>query len=121
MGLENRELTAPEKSVLARLRKIAAKLPGVSEERDKFGHTTLKFRKKSLAILGLNPEGVASLAIKTDLVTQAALIKGKSFYRTRYVGQHGWVSADGPASKMEWRTIEHLIADTYQTIAPRKR
>jgi len=119
MGLENRELSAAEQAVLARLRRITAKLNGVSEERDKFGHVAIKVGKQSLALLG-EDNGTPSLGLKTDLDTQAALVKRDKFYRTPYVGQHGWVSIDGTVRQLDWSAIEQVITDTYEKVAPRK-
>lgn len=102
--------------VLARIRGIMKRLPGVEESRDKFGHYAFKVGKQSLALLGEGP----SLGIKTDLATQAVLIKRGKFYRTPYVGQHGWVSIDGNAKQMDWKAIEEVITDTYRATAPKK-
>jgi hypothetical protein len=116
---QNRELTAAEKAVLTRLRRIYKDLAGVSEERDKFGHVAIKVGKKTLAMLGLE-NGVPSLGLKSDLTTQAALIKRGRFYKTPYVGQHGWVSIDGTVKQMDWPAIEEVLTDTYSTVAPKK-
>jgi hypothetical protein len=119
MADANRKQSPAELKVLAKLRGVCMRLPGVTEERDGFGHFTFKVGKKSLAILGAD-EGVPSLGIKTDTHTQAAVIKRGGFFRTPYVGQHGWVSTNGTADKLDWKTIEDLIVDTYRSVAPKK-
>ena len=119
MGDADRQRSAAELAVLKRLLQAAANLPGVTEERDGFGHTTLRAGKKSLAILG-EDNGVPSLAIKTDLATQAQLIKRTTFYKTPYVGQHGWVSIDGGVKELDWGTIDELVVDAYRAVAPKK-
>lgn len=119
MGNADRVQSPAELKVLAKLRAICTRLPGVTEERDGFGHSTFKVAKKSLAILG-EDEGAPSLAVKTDLHTQAALIKRGGFFRTPYVGQHGWVSCKGTVNQLDWNTIEELLYDTYRTSAPKK-
>ena len=119
MGHADRERSSAEMAVLERLRKLATRLPGVTEERDGFGHTTMRVGKKSFAILG-ESNGVPSLAVKTDLDTQAALVKRGAFYRTPYVGQHGWVSIDGGVRKIDWAAIDELLRDAYRAIAPKK-
>lgn len=119
MGDSNRQLTAGEQAVLARLRRIYETLPGVTEERDKFGHVALKVGKKTLAMLGLADDR-PSLGIKTDLATQAALIKRKDFHKTPYVGQHGWVSTEGTVRQLDWKAIEEILVDTYRGVAPKK-
>jgi predicted DNA-binding protein (MmcQ/YjbR family) len=119
MGNPERERSSAELAILDQLRKVCAVLPGVTEHRDGFGHTTLRVGKKSFAILGEH-DGTPSLALKTDLDTQAALVKRSAFYRTPYVGQHGWVSIDGDVGKLDWSAIEELIVEAYRAIAPKK-
>ena len=120
MGESARSLTAAEQAVLRRLREVYRKLDGVVEERDKFGHTSLRVGKKTLAMLGLN-EGVPSLGLKSDLTTQAFLVEGGRFYRTPYVGQHGWVSIDGTVKQLDWDAITDVLTATYAAVAPKRR
>ena len=115
----NRERTKAELAILGRLRPICAKLPGVTEDRDGFGHTTLKVGKTSFLILGQHAD-VPSLAIKTDRDTQAALIKRGGYYRTPYIGQHGWISVDGTVRELDFAEIEELATDTWRAVAPKK-
>jgi predicted DNA-binding protein (MmcQ/YjbR family) len=115
----DRERSSAELAVLGRLRKLCVPLPGVTEQRDGFGHTTLRVGKKSFAILG-EQDGIPSLALKADLHTQAALVKRSAFYKTPYVGQHGWVSVDGGVKELDWATIEEILNDAYRAIAPKK-
>lgn len=104
--------------MVAELKRICARLPGVTSERDGWDHLAFKVGKKSLALLG-DHEGVPSLGIKTDVETQAALVKRGGFVKTPYVGQHGWVSTADPNS-VDWDTVEELIVDTYRAVAPKK-
>ena len=116
----DRKLTAAEQAVLKRLRRIYEPLGGVSEERDKFGHVAIKVGKKTLAMLGLDGD-VPSLGLKSDLTTQAFLVERGRFYRTPYVGQHGWVSIDGTVKQMDWAAIEDVLTATYRAVAPKRR
>ena len=54
-------------------------------------------------------------AIKADLLTQDALIRRGPWFRTPYIGQHGWVSAH-TSGKLNWTEIEDLV---YGTMAKR--
>ncbi len=119
MGDPNRKRSAAELAVLKRLRAVCADLPGITESRDGFGHSVLKVGTKSIAILG-EDDGEPSLAIKTDLQTQAALIKRSSFFKTPYVGQHGWVSTRGNVKNLDWESILDVLLDTYRSVAPKK-
>ena len=120
MGDAARKLTPAEEAVLKRLRRIYEPLGGVVEERDKFGHVAIKVGKKTLAMLGLAGD-VPSLGLKSDLTTQAFLVEGGRFYRTPYVGQHGWVSIDGTAKQLDWPAIEDVLTATYRAVAPKRR
>jgi len=119
MGDANRKLTPAEEAVLKRLRRIYEPLGGVVEERDKFGHVAIRVGKKTLAMLGVD-NGVPSLGLKSDLTTQAFLVEGGKFYRTPYVGQHGWVSINGTAKDLDWAAIEDVLVATYRAVAPKK-
>ena len=119
MGNQNRKLTAAEVAVLERLRRIYRDLAGVVEDRDKFGHVAIRVGKKTLAMLG-EQDGVPSLGLKSDLTTQDMLVQGGRFYRTPYVGQHGWVSIDGTVRQMDWPAIEDVLTATYRAVAPKR-
>ena len=59
-----------------------------------------------------------SMAIKTTLDKQRNLIEQGDFVRTKYIGQHGWVSLDR-LTLTDWDKIEHLIAEAYVLVAPK--
>jgi predicted DNA-binding protein (MmcQ/YjbR family) len=113
------QLGTPEgRALLRALRETCARLPEVEEIIDGFGHTTFKVRKKSFVIAGMGEHGEA-LSIKADPMTQELLVRHGPFYRTPYIGQHGWVSIDHPLEH-NWPEIEELIADAYRLAAPRR-
>ena len=106
------------RKLLTALRRVTAKLSGVTEVIDGFGHTTFKAGAKSFVIAGMGEDGM-SISIKSDLVTQDSLIRRGPYYRTPYIGQHGWVSIDDPLSQ-DWKEVEALIADAYGLVAPKR-
>ena len=113
-----RQLQNPEgQRLLAELRRVTERLPEVEEVVDGFGHTTFKVRKKSFVIAGMGEDGGA-ISIKSDPVTQGHLIKRGPFYRTPYIGQHGWVSVGDPLQQ-DWEELEALIVDAYRAAAPK--
>jgi predicted DNA-binding protein (MmcQ/YjbR family) len=116
---ENQLSTPQGKRLLTALRKVCAQLPDVEEVVDGFGHTTFRIKKKSFVIAGMGEEG-GSISIKCDGTTQAHLIKRGPYYRTPYIGQHGWVSVANPLGK-HWQEIQDLIADAYALAAPKRR
>lgn len=106
------------RKLLKALRKICGPLPEVTEEIDGFGHTTFRVRKKSFVIAGMG-EGGTAISIKSDPTNQALLVDRGPWYRTPYIGQHGWVSVDDPLER-DWQEIAELIVDGYRLAAPRR-
>ena len=113
------QLQSPEgQRLLAALRTVCARLPEVDEVIDGFGHTTFKVARKSFVIAGMGEEG-GSIAIKSDPTTQSHLIRRGPYFRTPYIGQHGWISIADPLQQ-DWAEIEELIVDGYRNAAPKR-
>ncbi|MGH7474930.1 MAG: MmcQ/YjbR family DNA-binding protein [Longimicrobiales bacterium] len=113
------QLQSPEgQRLLAALRQVCGRLPEATEVIDGFGHTSFRVGKKSFVIAGMGEDGMA-VSIKADPLTQAALIRRGPFYRTPYIGQHGWVSIADPLSH-DWAEVEELIVDGYRRAAPKR-
>jgi predicted DNA-binding protein (MmcQ/YjbR family) len=106
------------RKLLKLLRKICRSLPEVREEIDGFGHTTFRVGKKSFVIAGMGERG-AAVSIKSDPANQALLVERGPYYRTPYIGQHGWVSVDDPLAR-DWAEIGELIVDGYRLAAPKR-
>jgi predicted DNA-binding protein (MmcQ/YjbR family) len=114
-----KQLQSPEgQRLLAALRAVTARLPEVEEVVDGFGHTTFKVRRKSFVIAGMGEDG-AAISIKSDPTTQSYLVRRGPYYRTPYIGQHGWVSVADPL-KQNWAELADLIADAYRSAAPKR-
>ena len=115
----NRQLDTPEgQLLLAALRTATAMLPEVREVIDGFGHTTFKVRNRSFLIAGMGADG-GDISIKSDPTSQAHLVRRGPWYRTPYIGQHGWVSITDPL-RQDWEEIEELIVDGYRMAAPKR-
>ncbi len=104
--------------LLEALRAVCARLPQVEEVIDGFGHTTFRVGRKSFVIAGMGERGEA-ISIKADPVTQALLVRRAPYYRTPYIGQHGWVSIANPLEH-DWPHVQALIVDAYRLAAPRR-
>lgn len=116
--MHHEQLQSPEgQRLLAELRRITGDLPEVDEVVDGFGHATFKVRKKSFVIAGMGEDGL-SVSIKSDPTTQSFLIRRGPYYRTPYIGQHGWVSVADPLAQ-DRAELEELIVDGYRLAAPR--
>ncbi len=121
----NRPLNAAELRTRARLEGlILSKLPGTEIVRDGFGHTVLKFRGKSLALMGSGHEertGV-SLALKADRFAQDHLIKKGGFIKTPYIGQHGWVSlTEEQEIEKRWDAVVQLLVEAHTQLQPKQK
>lgn len=113
------KLDSPEgRALLKALREVCGRLPEVDELVDGFGHTTFKVRKKSFVIAGMGEQG-AAVSIKADPANQELLIRRGPYYRTPYIGQHGWVSIEDPL-RHDWAEVEGLIVDGYRRAAPKR-
>jgi predicted DNA-binding protein (MmcQ/YjbR family) len=120
MGHPARKRSRAEQQVIQRVADICATWANVTSGVDGFGHMTFRAGKKPFVIIGGAEDGSGSMAIKSDLTTQDALIRTGRYMRTPYIGQHGWVSADF-GGKLNWNEIESLIADAYENIAPKQK
>jgi predicted DNA-binding protein (MmcQ/YjbR family) len=110
--------TPDGRRLLESLRRSCTHLPGVEEIVDGFGHRTFKVSGKSFVIAGMGVDG-GSVSIKADRESQALLIRKGPWYRTPYIGQHGWVTIDAPLQH-DWSEIAELMEDGYRLAAPRR-
>jgi predicted DNA-binding protein (MmcQ/YjbR family) len=121
MGTMDRTRSSGELKMIERMRRITEPLDGVEVGIDGFGHTTFKAGKKSFVLIGAGHDGGGgSMAIKSDPITQAALIRRGPYTRTPYIGQHGWVSVDA-GDRIDWEDIAEIVRDAYGMVAPKRR
>lgn len=104
--------------MLENVRKICLALPEAAELIDGFGHNTFKINGKSFVISGENENGF-SLSFKSDRETQEILLLKEHFYKTPYIGHHGWVSIQNPAEE-HWDELTDLIQEAYLRAAPKR-
>jgi predicted DNA-binding protein (MmcQ/YjbR family) len=117
--MHENQLDGPEgQRLLAAIREVCRTLPEVSEVVDGFGHTTFKVRRRSFVIAGMGEHGTA-VSFKSDLVNQAFLVARGPYYRTPYIGQHGWVTLDEPIGH-DWAQVRELIVDAWYLAAPKR-
>lgn len=104
--------------MLERVRKICLALPEAVEIIDGFGHHTFKINGKSFVISGESDKGFR-LSFKSDRETQVLLLQKEYFFKTPYIGQHGWVSIENPESE-NWGELSDLIQEAYLRAAPKR-
>ncbi|MCM3766704.1 MmcQ/YjbR family DNA-binding protein [Neobacillus niacini] len=104
--------------MLENVRKICLALPEAVEIIDGFGHKTFKVNGKSFVITGESEKGF-NLSFKSDRETQALLLQKEYFYKTPYIGQHGWVSIQNPHGEV-WGELADLLQEAYLRAAPKR-
>jgi predicted DNA-binding protein (MmcQ/YjbR family) len=104
--------------MLTNVRNICLALPEAVEHIDGFGHNTFKINGKSFVISGESDKGF-SLSFKSDRETQQILLQKEHFYKTPYIGHHGWVSIQNPDGE-EWDELIDLIQEAYLRVAPKR-
>ena len=104
--------------ILARLREICLELPKTSETTT-FGHPTFQVGTKTFTVLETY-KGELSICVKVGKKMQQVFLEDARFYRTPYVGQHGWVSLRA-STKLNWKEIEGLVKGSYELVSVKKR
>jgi len=113
------QITSPEGlAMLERVRSLCSALPEVTEDLDGFGHTSFRVSDRPFVIMGEDQSG-PELSVKADSVTQDVLVRSGRFSRTRFIGQHGWVSVVR-GIEWDWTELEDLIVDGYRRVAPKR-
>ncbi|WP_224768148.1 MmcQ/YjbR family DNA-binding protein [Metabacillus idriensis] len=104
--------------MLEKVRTICLALPEVVELIDGFGHNTFKINGKSFVISGESEKGFG-LSFKSDRETQELLLQKEHFFKTPYIGRHGWVSIQNPDGE-DWDVLTDLIQEAYLRAAPKR-
>ncbi len=105
-------------TILSKLRKICLALPKTSETTT-FGHPTFQVGTKTFTVLETY-KGELSICVKVGKKMQPIFLEDQRFYRTPYVGQHGWVSLRAK-TKLNWKEIEQLVRGSYELVSIKKR
>ncbi|WP_210365394.1 MmcQ/YjbR family DNA-binding protein [Bacillus sp. REN3] len=101
--------------MLDNARKICHLLPEAVEHIDGFGHTSFRIHGKSFVKLTER----SGLSFKSDRETQVFLLQKEKFFKTPYIGHHGWVSIQNPHDG-DWEELTELIQEAYLRAAPKR-
>jgi predicted DNA-binding protein (MmcQ/YjbR family) len=104
--------------MIDRLRKVCLALPDV-EESVMHGHPVFRILGKSFCIW----HGVAddpAIALKVAKSEQGMFLEDERFFKTPYIGQHGWISIRA-SGRLNWKEISELVKGSYHLALPRKR
>lgn len=77
-------------------------------------HPSYRAGKKPFVIAGGE-----SLAVKVRLEEQPFFLENPRFFRTPYIGQHGWVSLRLTPSR-DWDEIRRLVVASYRLVAAKR-
>jgi predicted DNA-binding protein (MmcQ/YjbR family) len=105
-------------AILKRLRKICLQLPAATEGIT-FGHPTFRVEKKMFAVLE-EYKGELGICLKVGTLLQGLFLDDPRFFRTPYIGKHGWVTLRVYAAPLNWNEIRELIKGSYDLVAPAK-
>ena len=99
--------------IAERLRSICLALPTATETVS-FGHPTFQVEGKTFCVLDVY-KGETAIAVKVGIPAQGIFLEDARFYKTPYIGKHGWVSlrTDG---KLNWREIRGLVEGSYALV-----
>jgi predicted DNA-binding protein (MmcQ/YjbR family) len=105
-------------AILKRLRKICLRLPAATEEIT-FGHPTFRVEKKMFAVLE-EYKGELGICLKVGTLLQGVFLDDPRFFRTPYIGKHGWVTLRVHAAPLNWNEIRELVKGSYDLVSPAK-
>src|SRR6202041_1453867 len=107
-----------EGAILKRLRAICSRLPAATEGLS-FGHPTFRVNTKIFAVLE-EYKGELGICVKVGKLLQGIFLDDPRFFRTPYIGKHGWVTLRVYAAPLNWNEIRELVKGSYDLVAPAK-
>jgi predicted DNA-binding protein (MmcQ/YjbR family) len=107
-----------EAAVLQKLRAICLRLPAATEGVT-FGHPTFRIEGKMFAVLE-EYKGELGICVKVGTLLQGVFLDDPRFFRTPYIGKHGWVTLRVHAARLNWSEIRELVKGSYELVAPKK-
>lgn len=96
-----------ETQILKRLRKICLALAHV-DETTTFGHPTFRVKGKMFAALE-EYKGELGICMKVGKELQGIFLDDSRFFRTPYIGRHGWVTLKVYAARLNWTEVKDLV------------
>lgn len=101
--------------VLRELRSICLELPNATETVT-FGNPTFQVHQRTFCVLE-EYRGELSVSFKVGKPEQPIFLKDPRFFRTPYVGQHGWVSLRVNAAPVDWDEVRELAANSHASVS----
>ena len=107
-----------EAAILKRLRTICLSLPAATEGIT-FGHPTFRIADKMFAVLE-EYKGELGICLKVGTLLQGVFLDDPRFFRTPYIGKHGWVTLRVYAAPLNRSEIREMVKGSYKLVAPPK-
>jgi predicted DNA-binding protein (MmcQ/YjbR family) len=104
-----------EAQILERLRKICRPLRGAAETVT-FGHPTFRVKGKTFAVLE-EYKSELGICVKVEKELQGIFLDDPRFFRTPYIGKHGWVTLKVYAARLNWTEVEALVRGSYRLVS----
>src|SRR6266852_4955249 len=101
-------------NILSRLRKGCMALPDTTETVS-FGHPTFQVKGKTFAVFE-EYKGELSICLKVEENVQGVFLSDSRFYRTPYIGKHGWISLKVYAAPLDWDEIDELLSGRHARV-----
>jgi predicted DNA-binding protein (MmcQ/YjbR family) len=108
-----------EAEILKKLRKACLRLPD-AEETVSFGHPTFRVRGGKIFAVLETYKGELGICVNVGKLMQGVFLDDPRFFRTPYVGKHGWVTLRVYAAQLNWEEIRELAKGSYLLVAPKK-
>lgn len=96
------------------LRKICRALPGATETTT-FGHPTFQVNGKTFSVLE-EYKGELGICMKIEKEIQGLFLNDSRFFRTPYIGKHGWVTLRVYAARLNWTEVKDLLRGSYRLV-----
>jgi predicted DNA-binding protein (MmcQ/YjbR family) len=104
-----------EAQILERLRKICRDLVEATETVT-FGHPTFQVNGNTFSVLE-EYESELGICVKVEKELQGIFLDDPRFFRTPYIGKHGWVTLKVYAAPLTRTEIKALVRGSYRLVA----
>jgi predicted DNA-binding protein (MmcQ/YjbR family) len=101
-----------EAETLKKLRKACLALPD-TEEAVSFGHPTFRVRGGKIFAVLETYKGELGICVNVGKLMQGVFLDDPRFFRTPYIGKHGWVTLRVYAARLNWKEIGELVKESY--------
>lgn len=108
----------PERLILKKLRKACLALPD-AEETISFGHPTFRVRGGRIFAVMEEYKGELGICVNVGKLLQGIFLEDFRFFRTPYIGKHGWVTLRVYAAPLNWKEVAELVKGSYLLVAPK--